>query len=223
MFLAGAADNPGCLAARERLAGMYWRPLYSYLRRSGQSPADAEDITQGFFVHLIARNGFEMADPDSGRFRSFLLAALKRHVVSDWRRRNAAKRAPTEPASRDAAFAEEYYLSEPADERSPELVYDRRVAIELIDQAFASLRKQIQEAGLGEHYDILRSLMLRNSDESVKEAAARLQVGYEALRQKIVRLKHQFRLCFRSAVGNMVADPREVDDEIRYLITVVAD
>ena len=131
---AGAADSQRAQRALEHLCSAYWYPLYAFVRRQGHSPHDAQDLTQEFFARLLARNFLGDADPAKGRFRSFLLGALKHFLSDEWDRARAQKRGGgQQPISLDAESAETRYQLEPADESSAEKIYERRWALALLD------------------------------------------------------------------------------------------
>ena len=143
VLAAGGDGTPAARAALEKLCRTYWPPLYAFVRRSGHAPADAQDLTQGFFLQLLQRNFLDGVDPCKGRFRSFLLAALQHHLSNERDRARAQKRGGgLAPISIDAQDAEGRYLLEPADPMTPEKLYERRWALTVLDQALARLQKE---------------------------------------------------------------------------------
>src|ERR1700677_1916420 len=135
--------SPRSREALESLCGAYWYPLYSYARRAGHSPPDAEDLTQGFFARLLQKDYLKAAARDKGRFRTFLLVALKRHLANEWDRQHAQKRGGFAPVVQiDQDLAESRFASEPAHHLSPDLLFDRQWAMTLIERAMTQLRQE---------------------------------------------------------------------------------
>jgi DNA-directed RNA polymerase specialized sigma24 family protein len=127
VLTAGAVDTPQSAAALESLCCAYWYPLYFYVRRQGYSPHQAEDLTQEFFLRVIKKNTLAIANPDRGRFRSFLLTSLKHFLLNEWEKASAGKRGGRElHLSLDSMDAEERYQTELADQSSPDCLFERR-------------------------------------------------------------------------------------------------
>jgi len=122
-------------AAMEALCRAYWYPLYAYVRRSGRSPEDAQDLTQAFFARLLERDFLRLVAPEKGRFRTFLLVALKRFLAQEWHKSQAIKRGGgVSFLPIDTSEAERRYAIEVVDETSPEVLYDRRWALTLLER-----------------------------------------------------------------------------------------
>ncbi len=206
----------------ERLCRTYWYPLYAYVRREGYSPTDAQDLTQEFFARLLARNSLASVAPAKGKFRSFLLAAM-RHSLSDQRdRARAAKRGGgQEVLSLDAQEAEERYRLEPVDRLDAEKIYERRWAMTLLKQAPDRLRGEAEAAGKGEWFERLQGFVAGDSDDGCSKAATELGLTENAFRGAVYRLRERYRAFVREEIARTVADPSEVEAEIRYLITVM--
>ncbi|MBI2928084.1 MAG: sigma-70 family RNA polymerase sigma factor [Verrucomicrobia bacterium] len=210
--------------ALETLCRAYWYPLYAFLRRDGQSPEDAEDLTQAFFARLLERNYLAQVGREKGRFRSFLLATLKHFLCDEHDKERAQKRGGgSEVISLDAASAEERYQLEPADERSPDKLFERRWAMTVLDQAAARLREIYAAEGKAILYDELKPFL--SGDKNVPpyaEVATRLGLGEGAVKSAIHRLRLRQRELIREQVANTVSTAAEIDDEIRHLIAVLA-
>src|SRR6266487_6246637 len=143
VLLAGQADSPQANAALEKLCRTYWYPLYVYVRRQGDSPEDAQDLTQEFLSRFLEKNYFAKADRDRGKFRTFLLGSLKNFLVNEWKRARRLKRGGDLTfLSFDANAAEERYAGEPIDETNPANDFERQWAVTLIEQVFATLRRE---------------------------------------------------------------------------------
>jgi RNA polymerase sigma factor (sigma-70 family) len=223
VLAAARPEAPEATAALERLCRTYWYPLYAYVRREGHNPADAQDLTQGFFASLLARNSLLWVAPEKGKFRSFLLASM-RHFLSDQRdRARAAKRGGTQQAlSLDAQEAEERYHLEPVERLDAERIYERRWAMTLLEQALSRLREETIAAGKADAFASLKDFVAGENDISCAEAAAQLGLTEGAVKSAVHRLRQRYRELVREEIAQTVADPEEIDEEIRYLITVMS-
>ncbi|MEK7684441.1 MAG: sigma-70 family RNA polymerase sigma factor [Verrucomicrobiota bacterium] len=224
VLAAGQGDAPDAQAALEKLCRTYWYPLYAYVRREGYSAADAQDLTQAFFARLLEKNYLGQVEPQKGKFRSFLLAAL-RHFLSDQRdRARAIKRGGgTDCFSLDAQSAEERYRLEPVERMDAEKIYERRWAMTLLEQALTRLRDENVAAGKAELFERLRSFVAGESDISCGEAASQLGLTESAVKSAVHRLRQRYRELVREEIAHTVADPAEIDAEIRYLISVMSE
>jgi RNA polymerase sigma-70 factor (ECF subfamily) len=209
--------------AMDQLCRTYWYPLYAYVRRDGRSAPDAQDLTQEFFARLLEKDYLAQVERQKGKFRSFLLAAL-RHFMADQRdRARALKRGGgAEVLSLDAQEAEARYRLEPVDRLDAERIFERRWAMTLLDRALARLRDENVAAGKAQLFERLRSFVASESDVSCGEAAAQLGLTESAVKSAVHRLRQRYREMVREEIAHTVADPTEIDDEIRYLITVMS-
>src|SRR6185436_13465820 len=159
-------DSQRARAALETLCRTYWYPLYAYVRRLGHSPHDTEDLIQGFFEQVIEKDYFASADQEKGRFRSFLLVALKRFMANQWNHQQTQKRGgatSSSPAATPAAAAsagvtpsaEERYTLEPTDNLTPDKLFDRRWALTLLETVLARLESESRQAGKAHHFERL--------------------------------------------------------------------
>ena len=221
---AGQPASPEADAARAKLCQTYWYPLYFYVRRLGHSPEDAQDLTQEFFARLLEKNYLAQVEPQKGKFRSFLLAAL-RHFLADQRdRARAVKRGGgADGLSLDAQTAEERYRLEPVDRMDAEKIYERRWAMTLLEQALTRLRDENVAAGKTQLFERLRSFVAGESDISCGEAAAQLGLTESGVKSVVHRLRQRYRELVREEIAHTVADPAEIDTEIRYLIVVMSE
>ncbi len=220
-----AADTalPDSKAALERLCRTYWYPLYAYVRRQGNGPEDAQDLTQSFFARLLEKKYLRLADRERGKFRSFLLTSLKRFLVNEWEKRCAEKRASQQNAfSLDAEESEGRYQSEPQEEATPETLFDRRWATALLDQVLGRLREEFSTAGNGEQFEQLKGLLWGEKAVSYAEQAATMGMTEGALKVAVHRLRRRYRELLRAEIGHTVATPGEVDEELRHLIAVIS-
>ena len=221
-----AARTDGSPVARDalaRLCSVYWYPLYAFCRRQGQQPHDAEDLTQEFFARLLGKNGLTSVRPEHGRFRSFLLASLKNLLANEWQRSQAQRRGGGRPAiSLDGTEAETRYALEPADGLTPEMVFERRWALSILERTMSALRR---EYGTEQKRDLFEQLegFLPGGHGTVSrtELAAKRGVKVGAIDVAIHRLRQRFGALLREQVAQTVSSEAEVDAEIRYLISVL--
>jgi RNA polymerase sigma-70 factor (ECF subfamily) len=203
------------------LCRQYWMPIYASLRRQGFDASDAEDLTQGFFLHLIAGGTVSRADPARGRFRSFLHGALARFVASDRERERALKRGGDRllvPFDKVAAEAE---VVGSDDGTPPQLQFDRRWARTLVANAFARLAAEYAESGDSALFDALRPMLSGREMPTYAALAPRLGRNEGAIKTAVHRLRRRFRDILRGEVAQTVAAPEEVDDELAYLRNVL--
>ena len=220
-----SAQDPHCPRWREALECLcrtYWYPLYSYARRAGHSPPDAEDLTQGFFARLLEKDYLKAAARDKGRFRTFLLVALKGYLANEWDRQHAQKRggfAPVVPI--DQALAESRFASEPAHNLSPDLLFDRQWAVTLLERTMTQLQHEYVASGRAQLFEYLRSCLAK--DESAlpyAEIAGRLKLTEAAVKMAVHRLRLRYREILQHEIAQTVSAPEEIEEEIRHLFSV---
>jgi RNA polymerase sigma-70 factor (ECF subfamily) len=217
-------DSPTAQEALARLCRTYWFPLYAYVRRRGHSPEDAEDLTQEFFARLLGRNWLDDARREKGRFRSFLLAALKHFLANEWDRARAAKRGGGQiPISLNDTTAEGRYQLEPADTMSADRIFERRWAMTLLEGVMAKLRAEHVAAEKAELYDQLKPCLIgARASAPYAEIAARLAMSEGAVKVAVHRLRQRYRTLLREEIAQTVTGPEEVDEELRHLQSVLA-
>lgn len=210
-------SSPEAGAALETLCRVYWYPLYAYARRSGHTPHDAQDLTQEFFARLLEKNWLRSAAPELGRFRNFLLVAMKRFLAKEWHREHAQKRGGTRIfIPLDSAEAEQRYAIEPGIEADS--LYERRWALTLIHQALDRLAQEFARAEKTADFDILKEWLTAERGEiPYAEVAAKLGASEGAARVAVHRLRKRFRDLFRETIAQTVAQPAEIEDEMRHL------
>ena len=221
VLLAGKEASPRSLAALEQLCQTYWYPLYAFTRRQGHSPHEAADLTQDFFLHLIDTNALTKVDSDKGKFRSFLLASLKNLLANNWDRANCKKRGGGLTIfSLDEATAEGRYQLEPADAATPETLYDRRWAETILARALERLRLECDGGDKSRRFDEVKQFLLgEKGDDTLAEAAGRLNLSLSAVKALVHRLRRRFRELIREEVAQTVDGREAVDEEIRHLFT----
>jgi RNA polymerase sigma factor (sigma-70 family) len=217
-------DSPQSAAALETLCRTYWYPLYAYVRRQGHSPPDAQDLTQEFFARLLQKDYLKAAAREKGRFRTFLIVALKRFLANEWDRVRAQKRGGGQPLlSLDTDLAEQRYRIEPAESATAERIFERRWALTLLDHTMQRLREEFAAAGKAVEFDRLKTcLTAERGDISYASIAAALGMSEGAARVAVHRLRKRFRQVFREEIAHTVAGAEEIEDEVRYLMSVLA-
>lgn len=210
--------------ALETLCRTYWYPLYAYTRRLGHAPHDAQDLTQEFFLRVLQKDYFKSVAPEKGKFRTFLILALKRFLANQWDRARAQKRGGGHvPLSLDATTAEARYQVEPADGLSPDRIYERRWALTLLEEVIAALRDECGRAGRATEFEALKVFLTAPKGAvPYAEVAARLGMAEGALRVAVHRLRRRYRELFREHIAHTVSQPNEIDDEIRHLLSVLS-
>jgi len=216
--------SPQSAAALETLCRTYWYPLYAYVRRQGHSPPDAQDLTQEFFARLLQKDYLKAAAREKGRFRTFLIVALKRFLANEWDRLRAQKRGGGQPPlSLDTELAEQRYQIEPVAETSADRVFERRWALTLLDRTLARLREEFAATGRAREFDGLKVCLTAERGEiSYREIGAALEMSDGAARVAVHRLRRRFREVFREEIAHTVTRPEEIEDEMRYLMSALA-
>jgi len=210
-------------AALETLCRAYWYPLYAWVRRQGHNAHDAQDLTQEFFARLLQKDYLQAAAREKGRFRTFLIVALKRFLANEWDRARAQKRGGGRAIlSLDTEAAEARYQIEPAAVLSADLIYERRWALTLLEQTMGSLREEFAVAGKQREFDFLKTFLTAQRGEiPYSEVALKLGMNESAARVAVHRLRKRFREIFRQQIAHTVARADEVDEEVRYLVSVL--
>jgi DNA-directed RNA polymerase specialized sigma24 family protein len=215
-----SADSAQVHAALATLCRDYWYPLYAFVRRKGHGPHDAQDLTQAFFADLLERQ-IAGVDPSRGKFRSYLLGALKHFLANDRDRTSAQKRGGGRALLEwDALHAEERFALEPLDQVEPDALYDRRWALELIDRAMARLEAEYEQKGDSARFAVLKA-SLSPSGPAVAMLATALAMTEGAVKVAVHRLRQRYREVLREEISQTVASEAEVDGEMRHLVAVL--
>jgi RNA polymerase sigma factor (sigma-70 family) len=224
VVVAGSRTSPQADEALQSLCRVYWYALYAFVRRQGYSVADAQDLTQEFFAQFLEKKYVGRADPERGRFRTFLLACLKNFLANQWDRAQTVKRgAAYKIISWDDHVAENQFVSEPATGVSPEDAFEKRWAERLLEQVLLRLQEEFATSGKIEAFDPLKKFLWGpDSTVSYAELSAHLNLSEGAARAAVHRFRHRYRELLRKEVANTVADPKDVDDELRHLISVMS-
>ena len=223
VLAAGAGGTPQAAEALAHLCRTYWYPLYAYLRRQGRTPHDAQDLTQGFFAQLIERDSLGQVQGRS-KFRSFLLGALKNFVASEWHHARRLKRGGgTEILSLNETDGEGRYRLEPADDLTPEKLFDRRWAMTLLEQTLAKLGEECRAAGKDDLFAHLKGTLTADGAEaSYAEISARLRMSEGAVKVAAHRLRQRYGELLRQEIAQTVTSESEMRDEIHELFAALA-
>jgi RNA polymerase sigma-70 factor (ECF subfamily) len=221
---AGHQSDPHAAGALAELCQIYWPPLYSYLRGRGHHVEEAQDLTQGFFARLLERDDIGAADPARGRFRAFLLTALKRYVINEQERATAARRGGRlAHLTLDFEDAERTYALERRNQDTPERVFDRKWAAITLDRALRRLREECYLAGKSAEADALLPYLTDIGElPTYRAVAAELELTEGAVKVAVHRLRQRFGAILRLEVEETVLKPDEVEDEMRELIRAVS-
>lgn len=219
MLAAGVRSSPEGAVALEALCDSYWLPIYAFVRRQGHHRAEAQDLTQAFFVMLLQRDDLRNISPEKGRFRSFLLTALKHFLINEWQKARAQKRGGGRTVlSLDFDSAETQFSMQPAEAATPESVFNRQWALTLLERVQAALQTEMNQKGNGEQYDALKSHLVGDTDAGrYAETAEQLGTTEAAVKMAVSRLRKRYRTLLREEIAQTVSGEDEIDDEIREL------
>jgi RNA polymerase sigma factor (sigma-70 family) len=218
---AGNRNRTEGRAALMSLCEAYWYPLYAYLRRRGYSADQSEDLTQEFLTRVLEGRYLDRADPYKGRFRAFLMTSLKFFVADERDRQNAQKRGGGTLLPLEFSSGEERYRREPAHDETPERIFERRWALSVLDQVVGNLREEFTLHGRPEYFEKLKEFLLVRSDGSYATLAREMDTSEGAVKVAVHRLRKRYRELFRQQIADTVADPAEVDAELRYLAAIL--
>ena len=219
-----AAAHPQRQEARAALIALcegYWYPLYAYIRRRGYPADQAQDLTQEFFIRVLEGRYLDRADPEKGRFRSFMLTSLKFFVADEADRQRAYKRGGGAVMPLEVSSGEDRYQREPAHDETPERVFERRCALSVLDRVVEGLRSEFGHQGPTEQFERLKVLLLGHADAPYAALAREMNISEGALKVAIHRLRKRYRELFRQEIADTVADPAEVESELRFLAAVL--
>ena len=212
-------NQPRQEQALTTLCRAYWYPLYAFVRRQGRSVHEAEDLTQEFVTRLLSRQGLASVRPENGRFRSFLLASLKNFLANDWDRNHAAKRGGgCTIISWEDQSGEDRYLHEPCHDSTPEKLFEQSWALAVIEKVMEHLRRKYTENGKVQLFEAIRSYLAEEGDADTYAAmATTMSMTEGAVKMAVLRLRESFRHQLREEIAQTVADPAEIDEELRHL------
>jgi RNA polymerase sigma-70 factor (ECF subfamily) len=220
-----ARDNssPDAAQALENLCKTYWPPVYTFIRRRGFSPHDAQDLTQEFFSRLLQKNYLDAADASKGRFRTLLLTAVTRFLINERERAQAQKRGGGAlHFSIEAELEENRFQVEPADAATPEIIFERRWAEMLLETVLSRLRQELETACQGDRFEVLKPfLAAEDRVPSGAEIAARLGVSESAAYSAVHRLRQRYGELLRDEIAQTVSSPQDAQDELQHLLKVL--
>ncbi len=220
--LAAQSDCPGAAKALENLCQRYWQPVYVYIRGHGHQNCEAEDLTQGFFAHLLSHGGLTGLDEAKGRFRSYLLVCLKNFLANEWDKSHTIKRGNGQIlVSLDEVSAEEAYCTA-APGLTPDVLYDRRWALAVLKQALARLEAEEAQAGRAAHFARLHVFLTADgADDNYQAAGAALGLTSKAVGMAVHRLRQRFANTLRAEIAATV-QPGQVEEELRCLMAALS-
>jgi len=225
LVVAARPDEVSETRARKALAELcraYWYPLYAFVRYRGYSSDDAQDLTQAFFARVIETGGFASADPERGRFRSYLLGMMKHFLANEWHRAQTQKRGgQMQFIEWDALDPETRYAGASKESDDPEQLFDREWALETIAGALQALRDEMETAGKSQQFDALKGSLTGEDALRREEMAARLDMSEGAVKVAVHRLRRRYRELLRAAIAETVSNEADLDDEMRYLVAVL--
>jgi RNA polymerase sigma-70 factor (ECF subfamily) len=219
VLAARADDSPQSAEALETLCRTYWFPLYAFVRRQGRSPEDAQDLTQEFFARLLQKGYLKSVAREKGKFRTFLLVALKRFLANEWDRQHALKRGGFTPIlSIDQEFAESRFKSEPVDNVQPDQLFDRQWARTLLDQTMKRLEEEYVSTGRARLFETLRTLIAKeDSGLPYADVAAHLKLTEAAVKMAVYRLRARYREILKAQIAQTVSSDQEIEEELHDL------
>jgi RNA polymerase sigma factor (sigma-70 family) len=223
VVLTAQGRSPAADEALEKLCRTYWWPLYGFVRRNGYGPEEAQDLTQGFFALLLERRDFDVVRREKGRLRSYLLVSLKNFLAKAKRRELTLKRGEGKAlVPLDELLARERADLEPTDSLTADRIFERRWALTLLDQVLTRLESEYSSAGNAKLFNCLKEFF---SDEpgrrSQAEVASELGMMENTVKQAFHRLRQRYRQLLRDEIAQTVAVPGDVEEELRYFISVL--
>ncbi len=224
MAQAGRSRSPEAAQALALLCEDYWFPLYAFVRRAGYSAEDAQDLTQEFFVRLLDKDYLAVADPNRGRFRSFLLGAIQHFLANVRRHERTQKRGGhVTVLSLDFHSGEHRYRRiEPADCLTPERLYEKRWALALLDLVLGRLREEHRAAGKLQSFDVLKQFLAGGTGKTAySEVAGKLGMSEGAVKVAVHRLRRRYRDLLKEEIARTVVGPESLDDELRELLAAL--
>jgi RNA polymerase sigma factor (sigma-70 family) len=223
---AGGSRSSEASRALATLCENYWFPLYAFVRRAGYTVEDAQDLTQEFFVRLLAKNYLAVADPQRGRFRSFLLGAMKHFLAHQQRRQTTQKRGGHQPTiSLDFHSGEECYRRiEPTDNLTPERLFEKRWALTLLDLVLTRLREEFHAIGKVDLFDSLKQFLAGGTAKSCtySEVAQQRGMSEGAVKVAVHRMRRRYRKLLMEEIARTIVGPETLQDELGELLAALS-
>jgi RNA polymerase sigma-70 factor (ECF subfamily) len=223
VVLEAQGESPAAQAALEKLCRTYWRPIYGFVRRQGARSEDAADLTQGFFALLLERKDLNTVRKEKGRLRSYLLTSLKNFLTDERRRVMAIKRGKGQRLiPLDEIREGERIDVERSDRLTADQIYERRWAFTVLEQVMARLRDEYRSVGNLRFFDQMKKMLMDEAGRlSQAQVASEFGMTENAVKQAFYRFRQRYQTLFREEIAHTVAIPSDIEDELRYLITVV--
>jgi RNA polymerase sigma factor (sigma-70 family) len=223
VVLTAQSDSAAARDALDKLCRIYWRPIYSYIRRQGRSVEDAQDLAQGFFARFLDRRDFDGVRREKGRLRSYLLVALKHFLAHERNRAMSIKRGEGRiPISLDQLMAHERNDPEPADTLTADRIYERRWALTVLDQVLVRMKAEYRAANNEKIFDRLKEFLGNENDQlSQAQIAAEMGMNENAVKQAYYRFRQRYRELLREEIAHTVALPGDIEDELRHLVAIL--
>jgi RNA polymerase sigma-70 factor (ECF subfamily) len=223
MVMRASGDAPEAKAALGELCEAYWNPVFNFLRREGRNEDQSREITQEFMSRMLSGQGFNHAEPNKGRFRSYLLGALKHFLAEMKRNEGRLKRGgDVEIESVDSESSSVREIPDTGAEIS-DAYFDRQWALAIMDRSLTSVQSDFAKAGKGSQFEILKAWLIGDSTGlSQAEAAASLGMTTGALKVAIHRLRANFKDAVQAEIAQTLEDPNDAAEELRYLIEVLS-
>ena len=223
MVLTAQGESPAAEEALEKLCRIYWRPLYAFVRRQGRSREDAQDLVQAFFAGILRRQNLKTIQQEKGRLRSYLLVSLKHFLAAEAHRANGVARYQTGPSiPLDELIASERGDFDLAENLSADQLYERRWALALLEQTLNRLAMEYREADNGALFERLKDSLVGDRHGPLQaEIAAELHMTENAVKQAFHRFRRRYKDLLRQEIAMTVAQPGEVEDELRHFISVL--
>jgi len=216
--------SPESAAALETICRAYWYPLYAYVRRNGESPHDAQDLTQEFFCRLLEKRWLDSVDREKGKLRVFLISALRHFMCNEWRKTSAQRRGGSRAhVPFDTSIAESRYVADQAGPLAAEAAFDRQWALTLLTLTLNRLETEFVTAGKLANFESLKGLLLAERG-AIKYAAVAKQLGVHegAARVAVHRLRRRFREIYREELSQTLANEKDLEAELHYLAAALA-
>jgi RNA polymerase sigma factor (sigma-70 family) len=223
VVLEAQGESPAAQKALEKLCRTYWRSIYAFVRRQGAGAEDAEDLTQGFFAQLLERKDLNTVRKEKGRLRSYLLTSMKNFLTDESRHAMAVKRGKGQRLiPLDEIREREGVDLERSDRLTAEQIYERRWAFTVLEQVMARLREEYRSAGNVRFFDQMKKMLMDEPDRpSQAQVASEFDMTENAVKQAFYRFRQRYQTLLREEIAHTVAMPGDVEEELRYLISVV--
>jgi RNA polymerase sigma-70 factor (ECF subfamily) len=222
LAMSDEASRTRAREALEELCRTYWYPLYAFVRSRGYAAVDAQDLTQAFFAQIIETGGLAAADPQQGRFRSYLLGAMKHFLANEWHKTKTQKRGgQVQFVDWDAMDPEARYAESARQSDNPEHLFDREWALETIAGSLQILRDEMKKAGKSGQFEALKGSLTGEDMPPSLKIAEQLGMSEGAVKVVVHRLRRRYGKLLRDAIADTVSNEADLKDEMRYLVSVL--